>query len=178
MIAHDRWFPFLSWSVICEFKWENYHPLSWRVWRIWTSWEYSAWLFLVKWKHTVQSPTITRRLIRALAKRDPQRCRKRLSIGNSIVTRYFQNVSIKPLYFVNFPKSLVLATREKNLEFNKARTKRYDKSLIAIFNPLIFNLTQKLGSSDNDFCCLFPSVLANWTMARKVNSGLTKHRRI
>lgn len=140
--------------------------------------ENSAWLFLVKWKHIIQSPTIRRRLIRALAKRDPQRCRERLSIGNSIVTRYFQNVPIKSLYFVNFPLSLVLATREKNLEFTKARTKRYDKSLIAIFNRPIFYLKQKLGSSDNDFCCLFPSVLANWTMARKVNSGWTEHHRM
>lgn len=117
--------------------------------------ENSAWLCLVKWKHIIQSPTIRRRLIRVLAKRDPQRCRKRLSIGNSIVTRYFQNVPIKSLYFVNFPLSFVLATREKNLEFTKARTKRYDKSLIAVFNAPIFYLKQKLVALTTIFAVCF-----------------------
>ena len=72
--------------------------------------------------------------IRALAKRDPRRYRKRLSIGNSIVTRYFQNVQIlKSLDFVTFPSSLVFATREKNPQSMKRSRSEMNISLIAIF---------------------------------------------
>ena len=71
------------------------------------------------------------------------------AIGSSIVTRYFQNVlckfSISQLQFLPHAKRVLM----------EASTKRNDQSLTAIFNPPIFYLKQKLGSFDNNFCCLF-----------------------